>query len=141
MESAVFCIYCGTPVARLVATPFTGTIGRAPLAPGKGYGIRSLVWTVVGWLALLTIFLALWLEWLGSAISFQVSLWFEIVSCLMLPSLLCIIAGIVYGIRGLNTEGWRYACTGLVLSALYILLIVLFFFFAVISLGGILWYW
>ncbi|MCL2710946.1 MAG: zinc ribbon domain-containing protein [Planctomycetaceae bacterium] len=136
MEAAVFCIYCGTPVTRLVVTPFTGKIGRVPFALGKGRGIRSVVWTGIGWLMPLITFL-LSIELLPAG-SFEHGLWSEIVICLLLPSPFYVIAGIVYGIRGLNTEGWRYAYTGLVLSVLYILLIVVFF--AIIVLNEAFWW-
>jgi hypothetical protein len=38
---------------------------------------------------------------------------------------LCVIAGIIYGILGFNTEGWRYAYNGLMLAALYALVVFL----------------
>ena len=125
MPEAVFCIYCGTPVAEHV-----------PLKPGKGYGIRSLFWATVGWLAL---FLFHILD-VFSTLSPD-SLWSEIFFCLILSSPFCIVAGFVYGILGRNTEGRRYAHTGIVLSALYIILPVVLFILLIIAYTMLAEYW
>ena len=125
LESAVFCIYCGTPVA-----PLAAVVERKP---GKGYGIRSVFWATAGWLALLASFL-IYLTAGRSPENLLDSLsvflfWF---------SPLCVIAGIIYGLLGFNTEGGRYACNGLVLSGLYMLLVALLT--AAIMLEEF-WYW
>jgi len=137
MESAVFCIYCGTPVMPLVIEG-----GRLPLKPGKRYGITSLVLGAVGLLGSLVFFTYVSLDELGllaepAAESFWLFVSLFIFS-LPYVSPFCGIAGFIYGILGFNTEGWRYACTGLVLSGLYVLLVVLFI--AAIAFEQFLWW-
>jgi len=123
MEAAVFCIYCGTPVRGMVLgePPTTPRFGRMPLKSGKGHGIRSLVWGVAGWLASLALFsIPLLIELDLLAEPSPENLWFWGIIGLAAFSLLSAIAGIIYGILGYNTEGWRYACAGFVLSALLV---------------------
>ena len=120
MEAAVFCIYCGTPVA---------ATGREPLKPGKLYGVIALLCAAEIFLAVLVYSLTIWLLGVGlltpSITSPLEFLWAIVVMSLCLLSPFCAIAGIVYGILGYNTEGRRYAYAGLVLSVLYTLLVLL----------------
>jgi len=120
MPAAVFCIYCGTPVREtaLGEPPLASEIGKQLLEPGKGYGIASLVLAMIGWTASLTY------QFLGDpAMDLFGSQSVEgllvlVYVCLFLVVLSCVFTSTVYGIMGRNTKGWRYAYTGLVLSAL-----------------------
>jgi len=137
VEAAVFCIYCGTPVAPLVVNGVV--IERGALPPGKGCGIRSMFWGMVGWLVPLPLFLTYFLDWMEwvAAPPFN-SLWSAIITFLPVLSPPSIVASIIYGIVGYNTEGRRYAATGLVLAVLYIMLCLSFLAFIMLEEIG---YW
>jgi len=125
MEAAVFCIYCGTPTAPLATV--------TEPKPGKGHGIRSLFWGAVGWLAILaSLLIYVWVDLSADPAPESLLVW--VADYLSWLGVLFAIAGVVYGILGRNTEGWRYAYTGLVLSALVVQLALI----AYIVLDGIL---
>ena len=132
LEAAAFCIYCGSP-----AVPLAGEFGRVPLKPGKGYGIRSVFWGTIGWLAAFASHLIpVWKD--SFADLCQNGPLDMVTACLSIISLPCIIASVVYGILGRNTEGRFYASIGLVLSALYCLPLVVIILFIVLDGDG---YW
>ena len=122
MPAAVFCIYCGTPVREtaLGEPPLASEIGKQSLEPGKGYGIASLVLAMIGWTATLTYQFLVESDPAMDLFGAQSvgGLWFLVNVCLFLVVLSCAFTSTVYGIMGRNTKGWRYAYTGLVLSAL-----------------------
>ena len=123
MPAAVFCIYCGTPVREtaLGEPPLASEVGKQSLEPGKGYGIRSLLCGAEGWFAVAAYWLTvlfMFLGWIGE----PSDLWTVIVLILFALSPFFAVAGIVFGILGHYTEGWRYAYAGIVLSVLYTLL-------------------
>ena len=119
-----------TPEAVIESVPNEPPIEteRKPLKPGKWYGIIALLCGAEGWLAVLCAFLFFLIKpWRSLEIEIElITLWMFLGSCLLLISPLCVIAGIVFGILGRNTQGRVYAYTGLVLSVLYSLLVSLF---------------
>jgi len=92
---------------------------RKPLKPGKWYGIFALLCGAEGLPPILAFFLTHLLISSGVIGPRDVwNIWIITVSGLFFINPLCVIAGIVFGIRGRNTEGRLYAYTGLVLSVL-----------------------
>ena len=94
---------------------------RKTLKPGKGYGLASLRYGLAGPLLLLALLSVAWNYWFGLVrfgyIEFS---WLTAaVNSLFIVSPYFVIAGIVSGIWGLNTEGRVYACIGIVLSIIY----------------------
>ena len=94
---------------------------RKPLKPGKGYGLASLRYGLAGPLLLLALLSIMWVDnRLGLMQSDMGFLWFSIVlDVLIFVSPYFVIAGIVAGILGRNTEGRVYAYIGIVLSTIY----------------------
>ena len=97
---------------------------RKPLKPGKWYGIIALLCGAEGLLAILAMFLTLLLV-LSGVVTPQGMMWnywsITLIGLFFINPF-CVIAGIVFGIWGRNTEGRCCAYSGIVLSVLYILL-------------------
>ena len=99
-----------------------GETKRKSLKPGKGYGLASLRYGLAGPLLFLVFFLIVWIDYklglIQSDMKFQgFSIAFDALHYIVSPYL--VIAGIVSGVMGRNTEGRVYAYTGIVLSMFY----------------------
>jgi len=92
-----------------------------PPKPGKRYGIYSVL---CGLMPILAVAFELWIESLGTRSSQADDILTGTSLVLSLSSPLFVIAGIIFGIWGLDTEGRRYAIAGLVLNALPILVVM-----------------
>ena len=95
---------------------------RKTLKPGKGYGLASLRYGLAGPCLFLIFFLIVWIDnklgLIQSDMKFQgFAIALEVLAYIVSPYL--VIAGIVSGILGRNTEGRVYAYTGIVFSIIY----------------------
>ena len=92
-----------------------------PPMPGKRYGIYSVL---CGLMPILATAFELWTESLGTPHLQANDILTGTSLALSLSIPLFVIAGIIFGIHGLDTEGRRYAIAGLVLNALPILVVL-----------------